>query len=168
MKEFIETGKIVAVQGLKGEVRAEAWCDDPAFLAGLKRVRVGSPENEVDIERARPHKQRMAVIKLRGVDTPEAAGALRGKLLYVHRSQIPLEEGEYLIQDLLACTVFDADTGEEYGPLCDVSHTGANDVWHIRFPDGSEKLLPVIPQVVKRVDVAAGRVEITPLEGLFT
>lgn len=167
MKEYIETGKIVTTQGLHGEVRAEAWCDDPAFLAGLDLVHVGAPGNEYEIERGRVHKQNMAVLKLRGVDDIDAAARLRGKLLFVHRSCIPLEEGEYLIQDLVGCTVLDAQSGEVYGTLCDVSHTGANDVWHVRFPDGSEKLLPVIPQVVRRVDVEAERVEITPLEGLF-
>lgn len=32
MKRYLEIGKIVAVQGLKGEVRVEPWCDSPEFL----------------------------------------------------------------------------------------------------------------------------------------
>lgn len=32
MKRYLETGKIVAVQGLKGEVRVEPWCDSGEFL----------------------------------------------------------------------------------------------------------------------------------------
>ncbi|HOV41974.1 MAG TPA: 16S rRNA processing protein RimM, partial [Oscillospiraceae bacterium] len=35
-KQFLEAGKIVAVQGLKGEIRAEVWCDSPEFLCAFK------------------------------------------------------------------------------------------------------------------------------------
>lgn len=166
LKEYMETGKIVTTHGVHGEVKVQPWCDEPAFLAGLSEVRVGAPENPVEVQRARVQKN-MVVMKLQGIDTLEAAAGLRGKLLYIHRDAIPLEEGEYLIQDLLGLSVYDADTGALYGTLCDVSKTGANDVWHIRFPDGTERLIPKIPQVVLQVDIAGGRVEIRPLEGLF-
>ena len=68
---------------------------------------------------------------------------------------------------LLGMEVFDADTGARYGVLCDVSETGANDVYHIRFDDGVERLIPAIPQVVASVDLPGNRMEIRPLEGLF-
>ena len=63
--------------------------------------------------------------------------------------------------------MFDADDGKRYGELCQVSKTGANDVYHIKFADGSEKLIPVIPSVVIKTDVEGGRIEIRPLKGLF-
>ncbi|MCI8441292.1 MAG: 16S rRNA processing protein RimM [Provencibacterium sp.] len=166
MKEYIETGKIVSTHGVHGEVKAQPWCDEAEFLAGLCEVRVGRPENPVALERGRVQKN-MVILKLAGVDTVEAAAALRGKILYVHRDEIPISPGEYLIQDLLGLRVYDIDTGALYGVLCDVSKTGANDVWHIRFSDGSERLIPKIPQVVLGVDVAGGRVDIRPLRGLF-
>lgn len=34
--KFLEIGKIVAVQGLKGEVRVETWCDGTDFFAALR------------------------------------------------------------------------------------------------------------------------------------
>ena len=166
MKEYIETGKIVSTHGVHGELKVQPWCDEPEFLAGLKEVRAGSPGNPVPVERGRVQKN-MVVLKLAGIDTVEAAAALRGKILYVHRAEIPLSEGEYLIQDLIGLKVYDIDTGALYGTLCDVSKTGANDVWHIRFPDGAERLIPKIPQVVLGVDIAGGRVDIRPLRGLF-
>ena len=101
------------------------------------------------------------------MDSVEAGAALRGKVLYVHRDEIPLGEGEHLIQDIIGLQVFDADSGERYGELCDVTHTGANDVYHIRFPDGKERLIPAIPQVIVKIDVMGGRMDIRPLEGLF-
>ena len=35
MKEFIETGKIVNIHGLRGEVKIMPWSDDPDFICGF-------------------------------------------------------------------------------------------------------------------------------------
>ena len=71
-----------------------------------------------------------------------------------------MEEGEYLIQDLMGLKVVDVDDGHLYGELTQVSPTGANDVYHIRFADGKERLIPAIPQVVLEVDLDGGVMKI--------
>lgn len=48
------------------------------------------------------------------------------------------------------------------------ARTGANDVWHITDDNGTETLIPAIPDVVSSVDVENGIVLITPLKGLFS
>ena len=63
--------------------------------------------------------------------------------------------------------VVDIDAGHLDGELTQVSPTGANDVYHIRFADGKERLIPAIPQVVLEVDLDGGVMKIRPLEGLF-
>lgn len=78
----------------------------------------------------------MALVKLEGVDTVAEAEALRGRILYLHRDDVKLEPGRHFIQDLLGLRIVDADTGELYGELTDVSATGANDVYHMRYRDG--------------------------------
>jgi 16S rRNA processing protein RimM len=61
--------------------------------------------------------------------------------------------------------------GEEYRPtigkLIDVTETGANQVYHIRFDDQSVQLIPAIPQVVISINLEEGKMEIRPLPGLF-
>ena len=61
----------------------------------------------------------------------------------------------------------DAESGKVYGKLCDVTPTGARDVYHIKTPEGKELLFPAIPEVVKKTDIEGGRMEITALKGLF-
>ena len=78
-----------------------------------------------------------------------------------------VEEGEYLVQDLLGCRVVDADTGADYGQVYDVRPTGANDVYYLRDAQGRERLVPAIPQVVLELDIDGGVITIRPLEGLF-
>ena len=56
MKQYLEIGKIVAVQGLKGEVRVEAWCDTLDFLCEFDTLYFDKGEKEVEIEHAHPHK----------------------------------------------------------------------------------------------------------------
>ena len=37
-KEYLEAGRIVGTHGVRGELRMESWCDDPAFLRGVKTL----------------------------------------------------------------------------------------------------------------------------------
>lgn len=166
MKEFLECGKIVTTHGVRGEVKVDPWCDGPELFTALETVYLGKDLAPVVVEQARIHKT-MSLLKLVGTDTIAQAAALRGKVVYARREDIPLEPGEYFIQDLVGLEVVDADTGALYGKLTQVSPTGANDVYHILFADGKERLIPAIKQVVIATDLEAGRMEIRPLEGLF-
>ena len=96
----------------------------------------------------------------------EQAESLRGKILYISRDDITLPDGRYFIDDLIGCGVFDADSGENYGEISDVSQTGANDVWHIKSGE-KEYLLPAIDEVIVSVDPENERLEIRPMKGIF-
>lgn len=166
LKQFIETGKIVTTHGLKGEVKVYPWSDSPEELAEYRTVYLEHGRRKFTVERARIQ-QNMVLLKLEGIDTIEQAVQLRGKIVYLDREDIPLEPGQFLIQDLIGLEVLDIDDGRRYGTLSDVRSTGANDVYHIRFEDGKERLIPAIPEVVCEIDVENGVMRIRPLRGLF-
>ena len=94
------------------------------------------------------------------------AKALKNTVLYMKRSDAKLSKGTWFIQELFDCKVFDAETNKELGVICDVSETGANDVWHIKTSKG-EVLIPAIKKVIESVDVEAGIIKINVLKGLF-
>ena len=165
VKTFLEIGKIVGTHGLKGEVRIEPWCDSPEFLAKFKTLYFDGGKTAVKVS-ARAHK-RIALAKLEGVDTVEQADMLRGKILWMNRNDVKLPDGEYYIQDLLDCKVTDGDTNKEYGIITDVFKTGANDVYEITDKQKRKFLIPVIPDVVKNVDVFSGEIKIKPMKGIF-
>ena len=165
MEQLLETGKIVTLHALKGEVKVEPWCDSPELLAEFDELYLDG--RWVNVERARVQK-RMVIMKLEGYDTPEEAAKLIGKVLYIDRDQLELDEGTYFIADLIGMKVVDADDPEKvYGTLTQVSETGANDVYHILFADGVIRYIPAIPQVVISTDVENKVMTIRPLEGLF-
>ena len=165
-KKYLEAGKIVGVHGLQGEVRIDAWCDSPEFLSNFKRL-FDKNGNEIKVKRARPHKN-VVIAKLAGTDTPEAAGELRGTVLYIDRDDVKLPEGVYFIQDIIGLEAVDADSTELYGTVTEVFKTGAKDVYQITN-EGKNYLIPKIPEVVTNIDLDEGKIYINTktIGGLF-
>ena len=166
IKKYLETGKIVGTHGIRGMVRVQPWSDSGEFLTEFKRFFLSPDgESELKAQKIQPHGG-VVLIAFKGVDTVEQAESLRGKILYISRDDISLPDGRYFIDDLLGCEVFDADSGEKYGEISEVSQTGANDVWHIKAGD-KEYLLPAIDEVIVTVDPENERLEIRPMKGIF-
>jgi 16S rRNA processing protein RimM len=164
-KPFLEAGQIVGTHGVRGEVRVQPWCDSPEQFATFKRLYWDADGTKPVQVKARPHKN-IALAMLEGITTVEQAAVLRGKMLYVSRRDLKLPKGHWLVQDLIGLRVVDADTGEQYGTLTDISQTGANAVYHMQTQKG-EVLIPAIPSVVIRIDLKAELLHLRPMEGLF-
>lgn len=165
-KQFLDSGKIVGTHGIKGEVRIDPWCDSPEFLCAFKKLWLDENGTESIEVKSRPHKN-IALAKIKGVDTIEAAEKYRGKVVYINRDDINLAEGVHFVQDLIGLEVKDADNGKVYGKISDVLRTGANDVYEIKDADGKTYLAPVIDDVVKEINVNDGYVLIVPMKGIF-
>lgn len=165
MKKMMETGKIVNTHGIKGELKVMPWCDYPEFLCEFDTLYIGNEKKAYTVEGARVHKN-MVLLRLSGIDTPEAANMLRNAVVYIDREQVELDEGSYFIQDIIGLEVRDADSGKEYGKITDVLQTGANDVYEVK-KDGKTLLVPAIEDVVTEMDIENGVMLIRPLEGLF-
>ena len=175
MKQFLECGRIVSTHGVRGEVKAEVWMDSPQEMTALKTLYLEGGKTPLPVQGARVQKN-MVLLKLAGVETPEAGSLLRQKVLYARREDIPLKKGQYFLLDLIGLAVVDEivtalggtlDIASRYGTLTEITETGANRVYHIRFADGKVRLAPDIPQVVIRLAPEEGLVEIRPLPGLF-
>lgn len=164
-KPFLEAGQIVGTHGVRGEVRVQPWCDSPEVFASLKTLYWDAAGTQPVRVKSRVHKN-LALAKLEGVDTVQDAAVLRGRILYLDRRDLDLGD-RYFIQDLVGLAVVDAESGTVYGELTDVSNTGANDIYHMRTPDGKEILIPVIPDIIRQVDIDGGRIAICPMKGLF-
>ena len=164
-KEFLEAGQIVGTHGVRGAVRLQPWCDSPAQLTPLTKLYWDEGRTPVAVH-CRPHKN-IALVQIEGVDTVQAASLLRGKVLYLHRSDLKLPQGACFIQDLLGCRVIDADTGEDYGELTFVSATGANDVYRIVDGAGKEYLFPAVKHMIQEISLEEGVIRLLPIPGIF-
>lgn len=168
IKDFLELGQIVSTHGIRGEIRLNPWCDAPEFAKKFKTLYFdGMGKTPVAVKASRPHGN-IVIMKLDGVDSVEAAAALKNKMLYFKRSDAHLEKGKWFVSELIGCSVYDADReGVLYGELFDVAPTGANDVWYIKTPENKDVLIPAIKDVVISCDVENGKIFIRPLRGLF-
>ena len=165
-KQFLDSGKIVGTHGIKGEVRIEPWCDSPEFLCVFKKLYLDENGQTFIEVKSRPHKN-ITLAKIKGVDTIEAAEKFRGKIVYINREDITLDEGVNFVQDLIGLEVRDAENGTVYGKITDVLRTGANDVYEITDINNKNYIAPVIDEVVEEINVDGGFVLIHPMKGIF-
>lgn len=165
-KQYLDSGKIVGTHGIKGVVRIEPWCDSPEFLCAFKKLYLDEKGQTFIEVKSRPHKN-ITLAKIKGVDTIEAAEKLRGKIIYINRDDITLDEGVNFVQDLIGIEVKDAENGTVYGKITDVLRTGANDVYEITDSNNEKYLAPVIDEVVEEINVDGGFVLIRPMKGIF-
>lgn len=165
-KQYLDSGKIVGTHGIRGEVRIDPWCDSPEFLCMFKKLYLDEKGQTFIEVKSRPHKN-ITLAKIKGVDTIEDAEKLRGKIVYINRNDISLEEGVNFVQDLIGLEVRDADNDTGYGKISDVIRTGANDVYEITDSDGKKYLAPVIDEVIIETDIDNGFVLIRPMKGIF-
>lgn len=163
---FLEAGRVVGTHGVRGELRVEPWCDSARFLTGFSEFYWDGGKEKVKVVSSRPHKN-LLLLKLEGIDTVEAGDALRGRVLYLARKDADLPEDRYFVQDILGLSVVDADSGHVYGKVTDVFQTGSNDVYQVTDEAGANYLVPAIRDVVVRVDVDEGVMELRPMRGIF-
>ena len=163
---FLEAGRVVGTHGVRGELRVEPWCDSARFLTGFSAFYWDGGREKVRVVSSRPHKN-LLLPKLEAVDTVEAGDALRGRVLYLAREDAKLPEGRYFVQDLMGLSAVDADTGRVYGKVTDVFPTGSNDVYQVTDEAGHDYLVPAIREVIVRVDVDGGVLELRPMRGIF-
>lgn len=167
---LIAVGRIIGTHGIRGQLRLHSYSGN---LESLKvadhALLVGTDGNHkaVRIKRAAQHSGKI-LLTLDGYDTINQVTTLVGSELLLTRDQLPVPAAdEYYWQDLLGLTVV-TDSGELLGVLTDIMETGANDVYLVRNSQtGREYLLPAIASVISNVDLQAGRMSITPLEGLL-
>jgi 16S rRNA processing protein RimM len=161
-------GQIVAPFGVRGQVKLRAYTAHVEHLR--RRVRVvylGDERREYPLTGLIEHKPGLLILSLGGVTNRGAAEELRGAEVAIReRDAAPLEEDEYFIHQLYGLTVVD-EQGAEIGRVREVLETGANEVLVVTRPDQPEALIPMIRDVVQKLDIAGGRVVVRLIEGLL-
>ncbi|MCL6451862.1 MAG: ribosome maturation factor RimM [Acetobacteraceae bacterium] len=170
---LIAVGQVVAPHNPRGEVRVLPLTDFPERFLRTARVFVCPPGGgepvPLRVEAARLHRG-MVLLKLEGCGDMAAAERLRGSMLKVPEEElVPLEPGRYYVFQIVGLEVFTA-SGQCLGRVEEVLQTGANDVYVVRGRRGGrpvEVLLPALREVVRRVDLEAGRLVVELPPGLL-
>lgn len=161
MKQYLEAGKVTSTHGVRGEVRIQPWTNSPEFLSGFKVLYIdNSPMNVLS---SRVHKS--AVITLfEGIDTIDNAVRLKNKTVYINRNDVNLDKGEHFITDLIGFEAIDEANGCVLGRITDIIPLNPHNVYVISGT--REILVPAVPDFVKNIDTAAGRITFRLIEGM--
>ena len=153
-------GRVMAPWGVKGALKIEPFGSGSGSLCKHSAWWVGKPGklSEVAVAECRAHGAYL-VARFRGCDSPEKAGAYRGAEVALKREDLPEPAAHEFYQvDLIGLEVVN-ERGERLGRVAGFITTGANDVMRVAHESG-ERLVPATAEVIRRVDLAAGTVEV--------
>jgi 16S rRNA processing protein RimM len=170
--------RIRRTQGRKGEVFADILTDFPEKFAERKRLwllpesgspaRAASAPREVELIAHWLHKGGI-VLHFAGVDSISAAETLTGMVVTIPQAErAPLAEDEAYIGDLIGCTLVDVAPSEPktIGQIEDVETTAGPAPLLVLHGKSGEVLVPFAKSYLRKLDLAARRVEMALPEGL--
>ncbi|QNI72264.1 16S rRNA processing protein RimM [Synechococcus sp. NOUM97013] len=169
--DWLPVGKVVAVQGLKGELRINPASEFPERFTepGTRWLKArGKAPREIELKSGRqlPGKS-VFVVRFAGVDSRDAAEALVGQTLMVPADDRPeLEEGEFHLLDLVGLEARLSAEGEAIGSVSDLI-SGGNELLEIKTPDGRTLMVPFVEAIVPEVHLNDGWLLVTPPPGLL-
>ena len=163
--EFLECGRIINKRGIGGELKVECYCDSTTAVKGAKKLFADAEGKTVyDVVSLKDYNG-FLYIKLAGVTSAEAADAMRGKVLYVKREDVVIEDDKNFVADLIGLKVVDADNGTEYGKVKDIQNFGASDIYVIT--DGkNDYFLPAVEGIIVDTDIE-DKILVRPIPGIF-
>jgi 16S rRNA processing protein RimM len=167
---LVAVGEVLRPHGTKGELRVRVLTERPKERFGRLRECVLW---EPDLDRREPchidacrFDGDTVLVKVEGIDSPEHARRIAGRLLAVDRGEaLPAPEGHFYPWEMEGAPVETRD-GRVVGMFKRIESGGAQDLWVIADGD-RERLIPAVAEIVVDVNVAARRIVIDPPEGLL-
>jgi len=155
--QFIEAGEIVTTHGVRGEVKVLCWLDDPEMLCEFDRCRIGGKEYEIELCRVQ---KTCNLVKLEGIDTMEAAQAMRGKVIELYREDI--DDEVIFAAELIGVEVF--SDGNRIGKIVDVLDYPGNSVYVVRGEH--EYMIPAVNAFILSTDLQKNEMQVKLIEGM--
>ncbi len=171
-KTQLRVGRLVKAHGLKGAIKLELYTDDPEgrFVPGATftlQVPESSPWHGKPLTvREFKFMNSHPVAFFEGVEDRSAAEELIRAIRWVDEESQPAraEEDAWFDHPLVGLDVVRDD--EVVGKVARVDHLPAQDLLIVKVRD-EEVLVPFVKAIVPEVDIAAGRLIVTPPAGLF-
>lgn len=154
---FIDAGEIVSTHGIHGEMKILTWLDSPEDLCEFDRCQING--QEYVIEQCRVQKT-CNLLKVTGIETIEAAQAMRGSIVKLYRDDIDNEV--IFAAELMDMEVY---TGDSYiGRIVDVLDYPGNCVYVVRGE--CEYMIPAVSAFILSTDLNNNRMQVNLIEGM--
>ena len=155
--QFIEAGEIVTTHGVRGEVKVLPWLDSPEDLCDFERCRIDGKEFKIEACRVQ---KTCNLVKLSGIDTMEAAQAMRGKKIMLYREDI--DDEVIFAAELIGVEVF--AEGQKIGKIREVLDYPGNSVYVVKGEH--EYMIPAVKAFILNTDVEGNRMDVKLIEGM--
>ena len=157
--QYIEAGEIVTTHGVRGEVKVLCWLDDPEMLCEFDRCRIAGKEYEMEQVRVQ---KTCNLVKLKGIDTMEAAQAMRGKTMELYREDI--DDEVIFAAELVGVEVF--AEGKSIGKIKEVLDYPGNSVYVVKGE--FEYMIPAVKHFILSTDMEKNEMQVRLIEGMRT
>ena len=129
----ILVGKIVAFQGVRGDVRVQTYSEKPDDFRNMKIVSPKFAPDDFKFIRVVPNSS-VIIAHIRGFEDRTSAEVLRETELFIERDTLPdTKQDEYYQADLIGFSVI--QNGETVGTVAGFQNFGAGDI--IETNDGN-------------------------------
>ncbi|MBR4864623.1 MAG: 16S rRNA processing protein RimM [Oscillospiraceae bacterium] len=155
--QFIEAGEIVSTHGVRGEIKILTWLDCPEYLLDFERVRIAGVDYSVESCRVQ---KTCNLLKVKGIDTMEAAQALRGKIVEIYRSDV--DDDILFAAELINMEVYAED--KMIGLITEVLDYPGNSVYVVKGEH--EYMIPAVKAFVLSTDLETNRMDVRLIEGM--
>jgi 16S rRNA processing protein RimM len=155
--KLVVMGRVLGPWGVKGAVKIERY---GANLWKFSHWWVGQPgkHERLAVLECREHSGYL-IARFAGCESPEAAKAYGGAEVALERKDLPETAAhEFYQADVIGFEVVN-EKGQVLGRVKEFFSAGAHDVMRVEH-QGGERLLPVAGDVIRKVDLRAGRVEV--------
>jgi 16S rRNA processing protein RimM len=163
-ERLVVMGRVVAPYGVNGWIKVQPFTQESRGLLDYSSWQVGREGawQPRSVETAKVHGAAV-VAKLAGISDRDQAALLQGMRIAISRNEFPAPaSGEFYWADLMGLRVVN-ETGVELGTVSRVFETGANDVLVVEDKVSgvvSERLLPFIETVIRKVDFPGGKITV--------
>ncbi|MDJ1113634.1 ribosome maturation factor RimM [Microbacterium dauci] len=169
----LRVGRLVKAHGLKGALKLELYTDDPdgRFVPGAVftlQVPESSPWHGKSVTvREFKWMNSHPVVFIDGIDDRDGAESIVRAILWLDQdeSDAAPEEDAWYDHQLVGLDV--VRDGAVIGRVTQIDHLPSQDLLSVKLGDGREVLVPFVKAIVPEVDVAGGRLVVTPPPGLF-
>ena len=163
MSKQICIGEIINVHGIKGQVIVRSYADDASLFMGDEPLYDQRGARTFTFTKFAPHKNNY-LATLDGVDTREAAEAIKGAKLYIDRNALPdTDDDEAYYVDLVGLKV--TENGKTIGKVIAVQNFGASDLLEIQREKAKNFYLPFTDENI--LDVGDGEIQVSIPNGLM-
>ena len=157
--QFVEAGEIVSTHGIKGEMKVLPWVDGPEILCEFDRCRICGKEYEIEDCRVQ---KTCNLLKVKGIDTMDAAQLMRGKVVELYREDI--DDEVIFAAELVGMEVF--CQGEMIGKIKEVLDYPGNSVYVVKGEH--EYMIPAVKQFILSTDMEGNRMQVQLIKGMRT